>query len=210
MCGKAAHVVEYLIMDDLGNVLRLNIVPSIIAVVGLSGVGKSEATKFLVDKYGYSTVYFGGVVVNEVMRRGLPVIPENERAIREELRATEGMDVMAARSIEPICQQLSEHGRVAIDGLYSTAELALLRREFGTRLVTMAIHSPHWLRAERLENRKIRPLTLAQMDERDHFEITNLDKAPPIVLADLHVINDHTVESLAERIYSAVESIPLT
>jgi dephospho-CoA kinase len=193
-------------MDDAGKDLKSEIVPSITAVVGLSGVGKSEAVKFLVDKYSYSTVYFGGVVVNEVMRRGLSVTPENERMVREELRASDGMAVMAARSIESIREKLSMHGRVAIDGLYSAAELAFLRGEFGSRLVTIAIHSPHWLRAARLRDRKFRPLTSAEMNERDHFEIANLDKAPPIVLADLHVVNDGGIELLAERMYAAIES----
>ena len=145
--------------------------PPILAVVGLTGVGKSEATRLLVEKYDCSTVYFGGVVVDEVRRRGLAVVPANERAVREELRAVEGMDVVAARSIEPIYKQLSAHGRVVIDGLYSTAELSLLRSEFGTRLVTLAVHSPRWLRAERLKARPIRPLTQEEMDERDYFEI---------------------------------------
>lgn len=181
-------------------------IPGILAVVGLTGVGKSEATRLLVENYGYSTVYFGGVVVEEVRRRGLPLLPANERMVREELRATEGMDVMAARSIEPIRKQLIDHERVAIDGLYSTAELSLLRATFGSDLVTIAVHSPRWLRMRRLASRTVRPLTPKEMDERDHFEITNLDKAPPIVLADLHVVNDGTVKQLAEKLRSAIGS----
>jgi dephospho-CoA kinase len=187
---------------------RTDIAPSLVAVVGLSGVGKSEAAKLLVNRYGYSTVYFGGVVVNEVLRRGLPLTQVNEREVREELRVMEGMDVMAARSIESIRKDL-EHGRVAIDGLYSTAELSLLRKEFRSQLVTIAIHAPRWLRAERLRNRRIRPLTAVEMDDRDHYEIMNLDKAPPIVLADLHVVNDGSVDLLAERMYGAIEGRPL-
>ncbi len=181
-------------------------VPSILAVVGLTGVGKSEATRLLVEKYSYSTIYFGGVVVDEVRRRGLPVVPTNERTVREELRAAEGMGAVAARSIQPIRQQLIDHERVAIDGLYSTAELSLLRSEFGTHLVTLAIHAPRWLRKNRLGSRSVRPLTPEEMDERDRFEIMNLDKAPPIVLADLHIVNDGTIYQLAERIYTAIGS----
>ncbi len=192
-----------MIIDRAGS--GADVVPSILAVVGLTGVGKSEATRLLVEKYSYSTVYFGGVVIDEVRRRGLAVVPDNERIVREELRAAEGMDVMAARSIEPIRKQLDDYGRVAIDGLYSTAELSLLRAKFGSLLVTLAIHAPRWLRAQRLGSRSVRPLTPAEMDERDRFEIMNLDKAPPIVLADLHVVNDGTTEQLAEKIYSIVQ-----
>jgi dephospho-CoA kinase len=109
-----------------------------------------------------------------------------------------------------IREQLSDHGRVAIDGLYSTAELSFLRGEFGSRLATVAIHSPHWLRAQRLGSREFRPLTASEMDERDLFEIANLDKAPPIALADFHVVNDGSMEELAERIYTTIERKPFS
>ena len=42
----------------------------IVAVVGLCGSGKSEAVKFFMES-GWSKVYFGDVVMNEVKLRGL-------------------------------------------------------------------------------------------------------------------------------------------
>ncbi len=178
--------------------------PTILAVVGLAGTGKSEATRLLVQKYGYSAVYFGGVVVDEVQRRGLPLLPANERAVREELRAAEGMDAIAARSIQPIRERLDRGENVVIDGLYSTAELSRLRAESDWDVVTLAVHAPRWLRKKRLRTRPARPLTSKEVDERDWFELRNLDKAPPIVLADLHVVNDGAVNQLAENIYRTI------
>ncbi|HUK67743.1 MAG TPA: AAA family ATPase [Streptosporangiaceae bacterium] len=180
-------------------------VPAILAVVGLAGAGKSEAARLLVDRYGYCAVYFGGIVVGEVQRRGLPLQPANERAVREELRAAEGMDAIARRSIRPIRDHLDSGEKVVIDGLYSTAELARLRAEPGWDVVTLAVHAPRWLRKRRLRDRAVRPLTAQEVDERDWFELTNLDKAPPIVLADLHVVNDGGADQLGENIYKSIK-----
>ncbi len=179
--------------------------PAILAVVGLAGAGKSEAARLLVDSYGYRAVYFGGIVVGEVQRRGLPLQPASERAVREELRAAEGMDAIAARSIQPIREYLDGGENVVIDGLYSTAELARLRAEPGWDVVTLAVHAPRWLRKKRLRVRPVRPLTATEVDERDWFELRNLDKAPPIVLADLHVVNDGGVGQLAQNIGKSIK-----
>ena len=50
----------------------------IIAVVGMCGSGKSEITKFFTDK-GWSSIYFGGVTMEELKKRGMPVNEKNEK-----------------------------------------------------------------------------------------------------------------------------------
>ena len=57
----------------------------VIAIVGMCGSGKSVASDYYINK-GYQKVYFGGVTMDELKRRGLEVNPENEKKIREELR----------------------------------------------------------------------------------------------------------------------------
>ena len=49
----------------------------IIALVGMSGTGKSEATNFLKDQFNFDLFYFGGIVLNEVKKRGLEINNEN-------------------------------------------------------------------------------------------------------------------------------------
>ena len=58
----------------------------IIALVGMSGTGKSEATNFLKDQFNFDLFYFGGIVLNEVKKRGLEINNENEKMVREDLR----------------------------------------------------------------------------------------------------------------------------
>jgi dephospho-CoA kinase len=184
--------------------------PEVLAVVGLAGSGKSEATKIVADGHGYEVVYFGGVVVAEVERRGLEVNPANEKDVREDLRASEGMDAIARRSLPAIRAILDQGGRVAVDGLYSAGELSVLREELSVPVVTLAVHAPRWLRKQRLASRPVRPLTAQEVDTRDELEVANLDKAPPIALADLHVVNDSSVEELRERVDGALRGLAIS
>lgn len=172
-------------------------------MVGLAGTGKSEVVRLITEKHAFTVVYFGGVVLEEVERRGLEVNQTNERAVREELRATHGMSAMAKLSLPKITAALDRGADVLIDGLYSFAEYEVLTQA-GLPLVTIAVHADRDIRAERLSNRPARPLTRDEMNARDDAEIRNLDKAPPIVLADHHVVNNGDMAALGSRISSLV------
>ena len=62
----------------------------IIAIVGMSGSGKSVASTYL-ESMGYSKVYFGGVTMKKLKEEGLEVTPENEKMMRNKLREEHGM-----------------------------------------------------------------------------------------------------------------------
>ena len=47
----------------------------------MSGTGKSEATNFLKDQFNFDLFYFGGIVLNEVKKRGLEINNENEKMV---------------------------------------------------------------------------------------------------------------------------------
>ncbi|MGL4575341.1 MAG: AAA family ATPase [Burkholderiaceae bacterium] len=177
----------------------------IVALVGLCGTGKSEAGRVL-ENLGYELVYFGGVVVDEVKKRGLPVNEANEKAVREELRATHGMAAMAIIKLPQIQQMLAAGKKVAVDGLYSFAEYELLKKTFGDRLKLIALHTAKPLRYARMAARPVRPLTQADVDARDFFEIKNLDKGGPIAIADAHVVNDDSTEQFAHALREAMAS----
>lgn len=175
-----------------------------LAVVGMAGAGKSEVSAQLVD-FGFQRIYFGQVVLDEIAVRGLPPGADSERTVREGLRQAEGMDVMARRSMPAIRDALDAGHRICIDGLYSGAEWELLARETG--LITLAVHAPRWLRKQRAASRQGRPLSAAELDARDLAEVNNLDKATPIALADLHVVNDGTLEQLSASIAALIERL---
>jgi hypothetical protein len=53
----------------------------------------------------------------------------------------------------------------------------------------------------------VRPLTAAEVDARDFFEIKNLDKGGPIAIADAHVVNDADPASFAAALRAAIAQL---
>jgi dephospho-CoA kinase len=179
----------------------------ILAFVGLAGSGKSTAVEYLTEK-GYPKVYFGGVVLDEVKKRGLELTQENEQPIREELREKEGKDFVVRRIIKQI-NDLIDAGqhRIVADGLYTWTEYKVLKHEFPGELNLVAIVAPRALRHRRLAHRPIRPLTAPQADQRDWAEIENLEKGGPIAIADHFIINDGDLGKLHHQIDAELASI---
>ena len=167
----------------------------ILAVVGMTGSGKSELSHYLAS-LGFPAIRFGQVVVDEIASRGLDLNPANERTVREELRSTYGMDVCARRSLPSIRKALQESPLVIIDGLYSWSEYRTLSAELGENLVLLLVFTARETRYHRLKVRPERPLTVQEAQERDISEIENVEKGGPIAFADYALLNDGTKEEL--------------
>lgn len=173
---------------------------TILAVVGLCGTGKSVVTRYIQEKYRFDSIYFGGFVLEEVKSRSLEVNAANEKMVREEMRREHGIGVMAIKAFPRITEYLEQGKNVICDGLYSFSEYIYLKEQFPRQLFLMAIHSPKSLRYKRLGNRKVRPLTPQQVDERDYTEIKNIEKGGPIAVADFHIINNRSIQILHKDI----------
>lgn len=179
----------------------------IVAFVGLTGSGKSTAVEYLTEK-GTPKVYFGGIVLNEVAKRGLELTQENEQPIREELREKEGKDFVVRRIITQIHDLIAagQH-RIVADGLYTWTEYKALKHEFPGELTVVATITPKHVRKARMANRSIRPLTSEQVDQRDWAEIENIEKGGPIAIADYYVMNNKDPEYLYAQIDDILEHI---
>ena len=182
----------------------------IVAFVGLTGSGKSTAVEYLTEK-GIPKVYFGGIVLDEVARRGLDLTQENEQPIREELREKEGKDFVVRRIITQIHNLIAagQHHIVA-DGLYTWTEYKALKHEFPGELTVVATVAPKHLRKARMTNRPVRPLTSEQVDQRDWAEIENIEKGGPIAIADYYLMNDKDPAYLYKQIDTVLEHINFT
>lgn len=178
----------------------------IVAVVGLCGAGKSEVTNIFVEN-GFEKVYFGDVTFDEMKKRNMEITPENERAMREELRATNDMAIYAKKS-EPKIKKAYEEGKnVVVESLYSWSEYKYLKEIYKDSFKLLAVVTDRDLRAERLKNRPHRPLTDEEVTQRDYSEIENIEKAGPIAIADRFVLNNGTFEELKEQVQGYIDAI---
>ena len=172
----------------------------VVTLVGMPGAGKSACVEY-VEQKGWPSVYFGGITVDEVKARGLEVNETNEKMVREELRATEGLGVMAQRIIAKIDALVAEgHKTVVADGLYSWTEYKIFKEKYGNDAVIIAIAAPRHLRHERLANRPVRPLTDEEVSSREYAEIENLEKGGPIANADYTIVNDGNVDDMMSHL----------
>src|SRR5262245_15365463 len=104
--------------------------PAVVCLVGLCGVGKSEAARIARELVDFNEVYDVGVVIAEIQNRGLQINPTNEAAVREDLRRRFGMGVMAERLMPEVKCALDRGQNILIDGLYSYSEYLILKQEF--------------------------------------------------------------------------------
>jgi len=169
----------------------------IIAVVGMCGAGKSEVVKEF-QKAEYERVYFGDVTFDEMKRRGLELNWQNEKKVREDLRATGDMGIYAKLSLPRIEKLYNSGKNVVVESMYSWSEYKVLKDKFGDDFFTLAVVSNLKVREARLSVRDVRPMTRADVKDRDYSEIENIEKGGPIGRADFYILNNFDIEKLRQ------------
>jgi len=180
--------------------------PMVVAVVGLAGSGKTDATERFIA-CGFSRVGFNDPLYEELERRGLTRTQENERPIREELRREFGMGVMALRALPFVEASVEEGKNVVIESMYSWSEYKIVKERFGNNFKVLAIFAPPALRYERLEKREVRPLSVEEARMRDYSEIENIEKAGPITMSDWTIQNTGSREEFLKGVDRIIDSI---
>ncbi len=179
----------------------------VLVFVGMPGAGKSVCVDHVV-KRGFPSAYFGGITIDEVKARGLDVNEANEKMVREDIRAKEGVDAYAKHIIAKIEGFAVEgHKNVVVDGLYSWTEYKAFKDKFGNNAVVVAIAAPRLLRHERLAKRPVRPLNDQEVTSREYAEIENLEKGGPIANADYTLVNDGTEEQLLSKLENILAKV---
>ena len=181
----------------------------ILAVVGMSGSGKSVVVDYLTDR-GMPRVYFGGMIYKEMDRRGIERTEdgESEKHFREMIRETEGKD-WVVRQVVDEAWDLIEAGqkRIVLDGVYSWTEYKVLKKEFPGVLEFVAVVVDKDIRHKRVGRRAERPFNREEIQERDRSEVENLEKGGPIAMADYYVLNNGTVEDLHRRVTGILKEV---
>jgi len=170
----------------------------VVAVVGMCGSGKSVATDLFVSS-GWDSVYFGGITLEAVKEKGLPITPDNERMIREGIRSQYGQAAYAIKLLPSILAFLQSNN-VIVDGLYTWSEYKYLKEHLKDQLQILCIISDKRMRYSRLASRPVRPLSITDAEVRDYAEIERLEKGGPIAIADVYIVNNSTKEEFENRI----------
>jgi dephospho-CoA kinase len=176
--------------------------PSAVAVVGLPGAGKSEATTRFV-KHRFVRVAFNDLFFEEFARWGMERNETNENLVRVEMRNRLGPTVLAERAL-PIIQQAIHEGKpVVIESLYTWWDYNYLKERLGGCFKVLAIYAPPALRYARLAVRPERPYNADLARSRDQSQIESLQQAGPIAMADWTIQSTGTKEEL----YAAVDAL---
>lgn len=166
----------------------------LIAIVGMTGSGKSEASEYFKQK-GYITLRFGSVVDDEITKAGHTWSPEWTAHFRKKIREEHGELGVAKLMLPKIETALLKTDKVLIDGLYSWKEYLFLKEIF-PQLTTLALYVRRDLRYKRLQERQERPFTHQESFERDTNEIELLNKGGPIAFADYLIKNEAKLSDL--------------
>ena len=125
----------------------------IIAFVGMPASGKSRAAQ-LARERGIPAIVMGDVVRTEAERCGLDQSDTKIGSVGDRLRAEEGMDAIAKRSVPAIRKLQKDADIVVIDGIRGLAEVDLFRKELGDDFMLISIVAPIDIRLERISRRK--------------------------------------------------------
>ena len=177
----------------------------IVAVVGMTGAGKSEVAK-LFEANGFVRIRFGDITDEEVRKRGLELTEENERYVRELLRKEYGMAAYAMLNLSRI-DLARKQSDVVIDGLYSWEEYTFLKTYSGDDFCVVAVWASPRTRHARLTSRSDRRLTLEEAATRDRAEIENTNKGGPIAMADFTIINESSLKYLKKQVKEVISEL---
>ena len=174
----------------------------IVAIVGMTGSGKTETAKLFADR-DFVRIRFGDITDKEVEKRGLELNEENERLVRELLRKEQGNDAYAKLNLTLI-DTAAAKSDVVIDGLYSWEEYKFLKAHYGDNFVVVAVFASPKTRYTRLSARKERGLNHGDAAGRDKAEIENINKGGPIAMADYAIINESFLNDLEKEVIKIV------
>lgn len=181
---------------------------SIIAIVGLSGSGKTEAGKFFKEKK-ITTISFGSIINEHIDKNNLTHTEDLHKQLREDFRKQHGFEAMARLNQKKIKEALEHEQIIAIDGLYSWEEYLYLKKHFpNVSIYLVALYVNKDLRYDRASKRSYRPALYGE--KRDINELTETNKGGPIAFADFVVMNNSSVNDLHNRLEEIYQAIQLS
>ncbi len=178
----------------------------LIAVVGMSGTGKSVVTEYL-EGQNWAKCYFGGITYKLMKEQGIERTEDgkSEKEFREKLRKEHGPECYA-KFLDPEIKEALKNHDVVLDGLYSWYEYKYLIEKY-PNLKLVCVVTDKKIRYERVAKRPDRPFDQDAIKYSDLSEIENLYKGGPIAFADYYILNNGSVDDVIERTKEIIKDI---
>jgi len=168
----------------------------IVAVTGLSCVGKTTAIEHF-ERLGLGQrIYLGKIILDEIRERDLLSISSNESLVRLELREKEGPAFLVRRSVPEIEECITTGNTAFIDAIFHQEELDYLRSSFSAcKVVILGIEAELDIRTLRAATRVERRMTYDELQSRDKIELSRLKTRDIVSRADHRIANNSTMEN---------------
>jgi dephospho-CoA kinase len=180
----------------------------VVAVSGLSGAGKSTAIRYLARRTSGELFYLGATVLRVVRDRGLPETSASEQTVRAELRDQHGRACLVILEADRIKGVLSEGRYVLVDAVYCVEEFDYLS-QLANGIFLIGIETSFETRLARLGARRVRPMTKAQLKERDSMDVTSLKNSDVLAKASVRISNEGSIAELNRALRGALEGTSL-
>jgi dephospho-CoA kinase len=108
---------------------NIQMTKKLIAVVGMAGSGKTEVIKYLQKTFKWPKIYFGEATFERLEKEGLEVNYENEKIVREKIRAELGMGAYATLALPKIESLFKKNNIILLESLYSWDEYKIILKK---------------------------------------------------------------------------------
>ena len=169
----------------------------LIGLTGTNAAGKGEVAAYLKTK-GFEAFSLSDVIREHLRKRGLDVTRDNLIAAGNSLRRRYGADILARRVMKKVT------GRMVVDSIRNSREVAFLRRQKGFILV--GVDAPAGLRYERTRRRGRAESagTFEEFVKKEKQEMAGGTSGQQIRrcldLADVTIVNDGSLRALHRQI----------
>lgn len=202
---QSIEVVNQEVLKSLGKQLVKNRIENwkqdtkkLICIVGLPGVGKTDATNFFKER-GLPTISFGQAINDYIDDNHMPHVEKTHKKVRLELRQKYGMAAMAKLNEKKIKKAFKENMTLVIDGLRSWQEYVYLKKAFPkVKIYLVGIYADKKLRWSRSVKRTKRNKLYGE--DRDLDELIGINMAPTIAYADFLVKNNFSIEDFHDKL----------
>ncbi len=202
---QSIEVVNQEVLKSLGKQLVKNRIENwkqdtkkMICIVGLPGVGKTDATNFFKER-GLPTISFGQAINDYIDDNHMPHVEKTHKKVRLELRQKYGMAAMAKLNEKKIKKAFKESMTLVIDGLRSWQEYVYLKKAFPkVKIYLVGIYADKKLRWSRSVKRTKRNKLYGE--DRDLDELIGINMAPTIAYADFLVKNNFSIEDFHDKL----------